>query len=70
MGDISRIFVGLVVVIVAALCCIAPALVVSVGLIGLSVISGLLDSALLPSLVIFIGLITYALWRRSKQERG
>ncbi len=52
---------------VAALCCFTPALVVLVGLVGLSAIIGYLDYVLFPALGFFILLTAWALWRRTQR---
>jgi len=56
--------VGIVGSVVAALCCFTPVLVILFGAIGLASLVGYLDYVLLPSLVIFIGIIFYALKKR------
>ncbi len=66
--DRSLLRVGIIGVVIAALCCFTPALVVLLGVIGLSATTGYLDYALLPALVFFIGLTAYALWRREKRK--
>ncbi len=50
---------------IAAICCFTPALVVLVGLVGLSAIVGWLDYGLFPILFASMGLIVYALYLRS-----
>jgi len=52
---------------IAALCCFTPALVVLLGVVGLSAITGYLDLALLPALGFFILLTAWALWRRTQR---
>ncbi len=66
--DRSLLRVGIIGVVIAALCCFTPALVVLLGVIGLSATTGYLDYVLLPALVFFIGLTAYALWRREKRK--
>ena len=39
-----------------ALCCFTPVLVILLGVVGLSALTGYLDYVLLPALAIFIGL--------------
>jgi mercuric ion transport protein len=51
---------------VAAICCFTPALVVLLGVLGLSQLAGVLDYVLLPALLIFVGLIIFALIRKSR----
>ncbi len=43
-----------------ALCCFTPVLVILLGVVGLSALTGYLDYVLLPALAIFIGLTIYA----------
>lgn len=50
--------------IVAAICCFTPALVVLLGLFGLSSLIGMLDYILLPALFIFLYITVHALWKR------
>ena len=46
-----------------ALCCFTPVLVILLGVVGLSALTGYLDYVLLPALAIFIGLTIYAIHR-------
>ena len=55
---------GVVGTVVVALCCFTPALVLLLGVIGLSAWMGWLDYVLLPALAIFLGLTVYALLRK------
>ncbi|AQS50066.1 hypothetical protein BMG03_19265 (plasmid) [Thioclava nitratireducens] len=55
---------GLIGAMVAALCCFTPILVVLLGAVGFSALLGWLDIVLLPTLVVFVGVTLYALWRR------
>jgi len=66
MSDRSLLKVGIVGTVIAALCCFTPILVVLLGTVGLSALTGYLDIVLLPALAIFVGLTVYALWRRSR----
>jgi chromate transport protein ChrA len=50
---------------IAAICCFTPALVVLVGFVGLSAIVGWLDYGLFPILFASMGLVAFALYRRS-----
>ena len=50
--------------VVVALCCATPVLVILLGVVGLSAWAGWLDYALLPALVIFVGITLVALRRR------
>lgn len=56
--------VGVIGTAVAAVCCFTPALVILLGAVGLSALTGGLDYVLLPALGIFAGVTAYALWRR------
>jgi mercuric ion transport protein len=64
MQDRTLLRVGIVGTVIAALCCFTPVLVVLVGVIGLSALTGYLDLVLFPALVFFIGLTAYAVWRK------
>ena len=59
---------GMIGVVIAALCCFTPLLVVLLAALGIGwrVPSGrgYLDYVLLPMLVFFLGLTVYALWKR------
>lgn len=50
--------------VVAVLCCATPLLVILLGAVGLSAWVGWLDYALIPALVVFLGITIYALRRR------
>lgn len=52
--------------VLVALCCFTPILVLLLGVVGLSALTGYLDYVLLPALVVFIGLTIYALLRKQK----
>ena len=56
--------VGIAGAVLSALCCFTPVLVLLPGAIGFSALIGKLDYVLLPAMVIFAGLIVYALARR------
>ena len=66
MSENRLLKVGAVGAAVAAVCCFTPALVVLFGVLGLSHLIGVLDYVLLPALLIFGGLIVYALVRKSR----
>ena len=65
MSNRTILRVGIFGTVIAALCCFTPVLVVLLGVVGLSALTGYLDLVLLPALAFFIGLTIYALWRRS-----
>jgi len=56
--------IGVIGLIVTAVCCFTPVLVLLLGTVGLSALVGGLDYVLLPALAMFAGLAGYALWRR------
>jgi len=64
MKNSTLLKAGLIGTIISALCCFTPILVVVLGAVGLSSILGWLDYVLLPALVFFVLLLTYALFRR------
>ncbi len=60
--------IGVIGSIIAALCCFTPILVVLLGAVGLSALTGYLDLVLLPALALFLALTGYALWKRSRAK--
>lgn len=60
---------GIAGTIVTALCCFTPVLVVLLGIVGLSTVTGYLDLVLFPVLAFFLGLTVYAVWRRRRERR-
>ena len=62
--------VGIVGTLIAAVCCFTPALVVVLGVVGLSAVVGWLDYVLLPALGAFVGITIYALVRPRRQQDG
>lgn len=48
--------VGVIGTVLVALCCFTPVLVILLGVVGLSALTGYLDYVLLPALAVFIGL--------------
>ena len=57
---------GAIGVIVSALCCFTPVLVLVFGAVGLAAWVGYLDYVLMPALLLSVGLIIYAVNRQSK----
>lgn len=55
MKDATLIRTGIIGAVVAALCCFTPILVVLLGAVGLSALTGYLDVVLIPALVFFVG---------------
>tara|TARA_R110000764_G_scaffold228906_1_gene319623 strand:+ start:118 stop:354 length:237 start_codon:yes stop_codon:yes gene_type:complete len=56
--------IGIIGTLITALCCFTPILLIILGIVGLSALTGYLDYVLLPALGAFILLTLYALWRR------
>ena len=50
--------------VLVALCCFTPVLVILLGVVGLSALTGYLDYVLMPTLIVFIGLTIYAVRRK------
>lgn len=61
--------VGIIGTIVAVLCCFTPILVVLLGVVGLSALTGYLDYILLPALCIFIIVMIYALVQKLRSAK-
>lgn len=55
---------GVIGSLIAALCCATPVLAVLLGAVGLGWLGGSMDYVVLPVLVICLGLVGYALWRK------
>jgi len=66
MDNMSLFRVGLIGTIVSAICCLTPALVILLGVLGLSAWTGYLDVVLFSALLVFISTTVYALWRRAR----
>lgn len=49
--------------IITALCCFTPILVLFLGAVGFSAITGYLDYVLFPALAVFTGIIIFALMK-------
>ncbi len=64
----TLIRVGVVGTVLVALCCFTPILLILLGVVGLSALTGYLDYVLLPALAVFIGLTIYAVWRKRKAD--
>lgn len=57
---------GIIGTVAAALCCFTPVLVILLGALGLSALTGYLDIVLVPALIFFAGLTAYAVYRRHR----
>lgn len=58
---------GVIGTIIALICCLTPALVILLSVVGLSAATGWLDFVLLPALAIFLLMTGYALWKRKTE---
>jgi len=72
MTDKKLLCTGATGSVIAAICCFTPALVILLGVAGLSAWLAWLDFVLLPALVVFLGITAYALIRlqRTKTRRS
>jgi len=59
---------GIIGAVISALCCFTPVLYGLLGVIGLSAVAGYLDYVLIPALMVFVGIIFYALWKRQQAK--
>jgi len=55
MNDQTLIKTGIIGAVIAGVCCATPVLVILLGAVGLSVLTGYLDYVLLPALALCIG---------------
>jgi mercuric ion transport protein len=70
MEERKLLGIGITGTVIAALCCFTPLLVVLLGVVGLSALTGYLDLVLFPALAFFVGLTGYAVWRVRRRERA
>ncbi len=66
-NDRALLRVGIIGAAVAALCCFTPLLVPTLTTLGLGAAVGWLDYVLLPTLVVFVGVIIYAFVRSNRR---
>ncbi len=66
MQEKTLLRVGIIGAIIAAICCFTPALVILMGVIGLSSVVGMLDIVLLLALAVFLTITGYAFWKRPR----
>jgi len=69
MNTAQLLKTGLIGSIIAVLCCFTPVLAVLLGAVGLGWFVGYLDDVLVPVMIIFLGLVGYAVWRNAKKAR-
>jgi len=68
MNNESLVKTGIIGASVAAVCCATPVLVILLGAVGLSALTGYLDYVPLPALALCIGLIGFGLYRRRRSR--
>ena len=61
---------GVIGTLIAALCCFTPVLVILLGAVGLSALTGYLDFVLFPALLFFMALTGYALYRKRPNHKA
>jgi len=64
MNDATLIKTGAIGAVIAAVCCATPILVIALGAVGLSALTGYLDDVLLLALAVCLGMVGYGLTRR------
>lgn len=69
MDDRKLLRRGIIGSVIAAICCFTQALVVLLGVLGLSAWLAWLDYVLLPALMLFLGMTAYALILRHKRGK-
>ncbi len=70
MKDRTLLGAGILGTVIAALCCFTPLLVILLGTVGLSALTGYLDFVLFPALAFFIGLTVYAVLRKERRDKS
>lgn len=68
MNPKTLVRVGIIGTVLVALCCFTPILVVLLGVVGLSALTGYLDFVLLPALAVFVVLTIFAVRRKRKAD--
>ena len=68
MNKNTLVTTGIIGTALVALCCFTPLLVVLLGVVGLSALTGYLDYVLMPALIFFMGLTIYAVSRNKKRN--
>ncbi len=61
---------GLIGMLISALCCFTPILVILFGAVGLAAWIGHLDAVLIPSLLVFTLLTIYAFIRKDREAKA
>ena len=66
MNDTTLIYTSAIGAVLAAVCCATLVLVIALGAVGLTALTGYLDYVLLPILALCIGVIGYGLYKRRR----
>jgi mercuric ion transport protein len=66
MSSSRAIWVGAVGTVIAVICCFTPAMVILLGAVGLSALTGYIDVVLLPALGVFVLLLIYGVVQRAR----
>ena len=61
---------GMIGTLITALCCFTPVLVILLGAVGLSALTGSLDVVLFPALLFFMALMGYARYRNRNDRKA
>jgi len=59
---------GIIGTVIVALCCFTPVLVILLGIVGLSALTGYLDYVLFPALALFLTLAGYAAFQKRSSK--
>jgi mercuric ion transport protein len=64
-----NLMTGVVVAVIAAICCAAPVVVAAIGAVGLTAWLAKAGNVLVPALILCAGLIGFGLYRKQRRER-
>ena len=70
MRDRTILGIGVVGAVVAAVCCFTSTLVVALGVLGLSAWLSWIDYPVVAALVIFLAMVAYGLFLRTRNARS
>ena len=70
MDNAKLLRTGVIGSIIVALCCFTPVLVILLGTVGLSALTGYLDCVLFPALIMFLGIAGYAAFRKQPSQQN
>jgi len=69
MRDHTLITTSVVGAVAAAVCCVTPILAIAFGAVGLTAWLAKADYVLIPTLILFLGLTGFGLYRKRLRER-